>query len=74
MCMIRHEDDYYKQGIKSMDVDPSNLTHDEIAAWKACVKSIEADFIIHDAFNSAPYSKSKMNEINNTLLGKINKK
>jgi len=72
MCMIRHDDEYYKQGIKSMGVDYTSLTHDEIAAWKACCKSIEADFLINDAFRSKPYPKEKMDIIIGTLERKLN--
>ena len=72
MCMIRHDDEYYKHGIKSKGVNPESLTHDEIAAWKACCKSIESDFIINDAFKSKPYPEKNMDEIIGTLERKLN--
>lgn len=52
MMSIRHPEEYYQQALRSRGVDHTQLTHDEIAVWKATIKAIEADCIIHAAENS----------------------
>lgn len=53
MTKINYPEEYVKQAAKSRsNVDISTLTHDQIAAFKTSLKSIEADLIINIAFNS----------------------
>ena len=59
-CSINHDDKYYKDGLKSVGIDYWNLSHNQISAWKASVKVIEADVLIQYAFSA---EKIKLDEI-----------
>ncbi len=51
MLVIRqsHSEEYYKQGAASKGMNIKELTHPQIAAWKATMDSIEADLFIEIA-------------------------
>ena len=50
-CTVRHDDKYYQIGLKSMGIDYTDLTHDEICAYKASQRVIEADMLIDVAYH-----------------------
>lgn len=50
MTKINHTEEYVKTAIGSSDTDLKNLTHNQIAAYKATLKQIEADLMIDMAF------------------------
>lgn len=49
MSQIQHDDEYYKQAMASIGFVVKNLTHIEIALFKAEMLGIEADTILHVA-------------------------
>ena len=50
MTRIHHDDEYYQAGLKSQGVDYTDLSHNEIALYKAIMKQSEADLLIEAAF------------------------
>lgn len=50
MTQIKHDESYYQSMLKDSDIDFKNLSHREVALWKASVKQIEADILIETAF------------------------
>lgn len=61
MTKINHSEEYIKGAIKSGGTDLSNLTHNQISAYKATLKQIEADLMIEIAF--AKDNKTKLSDI-----------
>lgn len=59
-CTINHNDEYYQNGLKSLGVDYTQLTHTEISAYKAMCRIIEADMLIDVALNG---KKSSIEDI-----------
>jgi len=53
MTKINHSDEYVKGAMASADVDYTNLTHQQISAYKAALKSTEADLLIESAFDKS---------------------
>lgn len=60
MTKINHTEEYVQNSLRSSETDWINLTHNQIAAYKATLKSIEADLLIDFAFNS---NKTTIQEI-----------
>lgn len=50
MTKIHHSEEYVKAAAQSSGADVKNLTHSQIAAYKATPKQIEADMLIEIAF------------------------
>lgn len=53
MMSISHPEEYYIQAISSKGVDYKALTHGQISAWVAALKTVEADILIEMA-NTMP--------------------
>ncbi len=53
MTKINHTEEYVQGAMKSADVDIKNLTHQQICAYKATLKQIEADLLIEMAYDKA---------------------
>ena len=56
-CTIKHDEEYYQKSMQSKNVDLKNITHSQIAAWKATMKIIEADMLIDMAWKLDAISK-----------------
>lgn len=52
MMSIRHDENYVKGSMKSAGIPVEDLTHREIALYKATLKQIEADLMIEMAYKS----------------------
>ncbi len=63
MCLLNTPDEYYKKAAESVSLDIKNMTHEEICAWKAGCKVIEADHMIHHAFNKPKPAPEDMDVI-----------
>ncbi|KKL59890.1 hypothetical protein LCGC14_2210850 [marine sediment metagenome] len=63
MCSIRNPDEYYRTAAKLVFLDTKNMTAEEISAWKAAMKVIEADHMIHHAFNKPKAVPEDMSNI-----------
>lgn len=70
MCSIVHEEEYYKNSIKTMGFNVEELNHVEVSILKASLLSTEADAIIDFAIN-AP--ERNISEFKDTLIHKASK-
>lgn len=73
MATIRNPEEYYKKSLITSGVNPEELTHEQIAAWKALVKQIEADILIDTAFRKEKTDRKKIDGIHDSLLKLVNK-
>ena len=65
MTQIKHNEDYYQNALKSQGVDYNELSHNEIALYKATMKQIEADLMIEMASQK---TKTSMNDFDYSRL------
>ena len=69
MTQIKHNEDYYQSALKSQGIDYKDLSHNEIALYKATMKKIEADLMIEMASQK---TKTSMNDFDySRLLKKV---
>jgi hypothetical protein len=65
MSQIKHDEDYYKTALWSQGINIKDLSHTQIALYKATMKQIEADLMIEMAYAK---SKTSMNDFDYTVL------
>ena len=74
MMSIRTPEEVYKTAAKSVGLDVKNMTENEVSAWKASMKCIEAEYLIHSAFEEEFFTKEAMKKICDELSKKIKTK
>lgn len=74
MMSIRTPEEVYRISAKSVGLDTKNMSANEVSAWKASMKSIEADYMIHAAFNDGIPLKKELQKVCDTLSKQINTK
>ena len=57
MTQIKHSEEYYQNALKSQGINYEDLTHNEIALWKAIMKQVEADLLIEAAYDKEKTSR-----------------
>ena len=57
MTQIKHSEEYYQKALKSQGINYEDLTHNEIALWKAIMKQVEADLLIEAAYDKEKTSR-----------------
>lgn len=72
MTHLRHDEEYYKKGLLSLGANIAELSHEQIAAYKAAYKVTEADMIIYFAFSSdvVKIEEEELVKLNDALIKK----
>lgn len=65
MLCLKRDNNYYEIAARSLGVDPSKMTHGEVAVFYASLKQIEADMLIEFAFSDVitPFSDIDVSKI-----------